>query len=191
MCIIHGKKTQPFSSFAGVSQGENLSPVLFSIPLNDLENFLLQSRNNGIDLTIINDEMTFFGKLLILLYADDAVILADIEQKLQDSLNLFHNYCQQWQLQVNMGKTKLVILGARKTDTNKSTLGNCDIEIIDRNKYLGIVFSQSRSFINARKHIAEQAKKAMYLLFCRINNLHLPIDLQLKLFDQRTMPIFT
>ena len=52
-------------------------------------------------------------------------------------------------------------------------------------KYLGIFFSQSRSFLNAQKsdHIAEQAKKkkkkkAMDLLFCRINNLHLPIDLQ-------------
>ena len=30
-----------WSSFAGVSQGENLPPVLFSIYLNDLENFLL------------------------------------------------------------------------------------------------------------------------------------------------------
>ena len=31
----------------------------------------------------------------------------------------------------------------------------------------------------------------MDLLFCRINNLHLPIDLQLKLFYQTAMPIFT
>ena len=52
-------------------------------------------------------------------------------------------------------------------------------------------FHKSRSFVNERIHIAEQAKKAMYLLFCRINNLHLPIDLQLKLFDQTTMPILT
>ena len=37
--------------------------------------------------------------------------------------------------------------------------------------------------------IAEQAKKAMYLLFMRINNLNLPLDLQLKLFDQTVMPI--
>ena len=87
------EKTQPFSSFAGVSQGENLSPVHFSIYLNDLKKFILQSRNNGIDLTLINDEMTFFGDL-VLLYSDDAVILADTEENLQYSLvnDLFHNY---------------------------------------------------------------------------------------------------
>ena len=37
----------------------------------------------------------------------------------------------------------------------------------------------------------EQAKKAMYLLFFRINNLNLPIDLQLNLFDHTVLPILT
>ena len=59
-------------------------------------------------------------------------------------------------------------------------MGNNDIEIIKEYKYLGVVFSLTASFLNARKHIAEQAKKAMYLLFMRINNLNLPLDLQLK-----------
>ena len=31
----------------------------------------------------------------------------------------------------------------------------------------------------------------MHLLFCRINNLTLPIDLQLKLFDHTVVPILT
>ena len=31
----------------------------------------------------------------------------------------------------------------------------------------------------------------MYLLFCRINNLKLPVDLQLKLFDHTVLPILT
>ena len=47
------------------------------------------------------------------------------------------------------------------------------------------------AFFNSRKHIAEQAQKALYLLYTRINNLHLPIDLQLKLFDNTVLPILT
>ena len=34
-------------------------------------------------------------------------------------------------------------------------------------------------------------KKAMHLLYTRIYNLNLPIDLQLKLFDQTILPILT
>ena len=65
------------------------------------------------------------------------------------------------------------------------------IEIVDKYKYLGVIFSQSGSFLNAIKHIAQQAKKAMILLFVRIRNLDLPFDLQLKLFDHTVLPILT
>ena len=61
--------------------------------------------------------------------------------------------------------------------------------VTDKYKYLGVIFSKSGSFLNMRKHIIEQANKAMYLLFFRANNLDLPIDLQIKLFDNTVLPI--
>ena len=51
------------------------------------------------------------------------------------------------------------------------------------------MFSSTGNFLNARKYIAEQARKAMHLLFMRINNLSLPLDLQLKLFDHTVLPM--
>lgn len=39
------------------------------------------------------------------------------------------------------------------------------------------------------KHNVEQAKKAMHLLYKRIRNLHIPIDLQIQFFDQTILPI--
>lgn len=71
------------------------------------------------------------------------------------------------------------------------TLGGQNIEIKDSYKYLGVIFSKSGSFLNARKHIAEQARKAMQLLFIRSNNLDLPLYLQIKLFDNTILPILT
>ena len=157
-CVsVMGKNSPLFCSYAGVRQGENLSPILFSMYLNDLGNFLEDSQVNGIPLDVDNDELVHFSKLAVLLYADDTVLLANNEQDLQNSLDAFYSYCERW--------------------------------ITDRYKYLGIIFSQSRSFLNARKHIVEQARKAMHLLFCRINNLYIPIDLQLLLFDQTIVPI--
>ena len=40
-CVSYnGEQSSFFSSFRGVRQGENLSPVLFALFLNDLESFL-------------------------------------------------------------------------------------------------------------------------------------------------------
>ena len=140
-CVsVMGRNSPFFSSFAGVRQGENLSPVLFSMYLNDLENFLQESQINGISLDLINDEITHFSKLVVLLYADDTVLLADNEQELQNSLDAFYDYCERWKLKINMNKTKVVIFGARKTDSYRFTLGNDEVEISDRYKYLGIFF---------------------------------------------------
>ena len=39
------------------------------------------------------------------------------------------------------------------------------------------------------KHNIDQAKKAMHVLYKRIRNLNLPIDLQIQLFDHTIVPI--
>ena len=50
-------------------------------------------------------------------------------------------------------------------------------------KYLGVVFTKNKSFCKAKKHNYDQARKATHLLYKRIRNLNLPIDLQLQLFE--------
>ena len=66
-----------------------------------------------------------------------------------------------------------------------------EIESVTDYQYLGVVMSNNGSFLNARKNVYEKANKAMHLLYKRINNLNLPLDLQLKLFDSTILPIMT
>lgn len=42
-----------------------------------------------------------------------------------------------------------------------------------------------------KKHVVEQARKALFSLYKKIRNLELPIDCQLKLFDNTILPILT
>ena len=51
--------------------------------------------------------------------------------------------------------------------------------------------AKSESCLTARKQAAEQARKALFLLYSRINNLNLPVDFQIKLFDHTVLPIMT
>ena len=95
-----------------------------------------------------------------------------------------------WKLNINFSKTEIIIFNSRNTSNLEFKLGDKTIKIVDKYKYLG-VFSRSGSFLHARKNLVEQSKKAIHLLFMRANNLDLPLDLQLTLFDNTVLPFLT
>ena len=97
-CVKHdGALSDFFRSEIGVRQGENLSPILFSIYLNDLQNHLLNDSAIVVELYDTIDE-THWLKLLILLYADDTIIISDNAIDFQNCLNSFEQYCVNWEL---------------------------------------------------------------------------------------------
>ena len=187
-CVkYNGQCSESFFCLSGVRQGENLSPLLFSLFLNDLDTFLQSQDCNGVN---IDDEASAdLLKLLVLLYADDTVIFAENASDMQRSLTAFEKYCTEWKLSVNTYKTKVVIFGSKGRRLPKFKIFDNEIDITDGYKYLGLYFSKNCTFYKTKKMIKEQATKAMYLLKSRIRNLDLPIDIQLKLFDQTITPI--
>ena len=99
--------------------------------------------------------------------------------------------CTEWKLNVNITKTKVQIFGARKLNPYQFYINNTKLEIVDHNKYLGVYFSKTGSFNKTKTHLSEQANKALHFLYTRINNLNLPVDLILKLFDHTILPILS
>ena len=109
-CIKHNGSISPnFISEVGVRQGENLSPVLFSLYLNDLQDSNMES--NGSAAVELKDpgDLTVWLKLLILLYAEDTVIFSTNQHDLQNNLNIFNDYCKNWLLNIKVNKTKVVV----------------------------------------------------------------------------------
>ena len=108
----NGQLSDYFTCNIGVRQGENLSPLLFSIFLNDLESFMaskydgLIMANNTIT-DCFEDELIVYIKLFLLLYADDTVILSESPKELQKALNGMYEYCKCYKLEVNAQKTKV------------------------------------------------------------------------------------
>ena len=157
--------------------------------LNDPEDHFSTDRVDGVTINFNSDDIAVYLKIFALLYADDTIIISDNAEKFQKCLDSFFEYCKQWKLTVNELKSKIIVLGARNTERFKFKFGATTLEIVDKYIYLGTLFSKSGSFLSKRKHLVEQAKKAMYLLNTRIRNLELPVDLQLKLFDSTALPI--
>ena len=93
-------------------------------------------------------------------------------------------------MQVNQAKYKIVNYAKRKQDTNYTfTLDNIALETFSEYKYLGILFRKNNLF-TPLKHIAEQGTNAAYSLLAKARNLHLPIDLQLELFEKTSKTYF-
>ena len=190
--VYNNEKSDFFASEIGVRQGENLSPALFALYLNDLQHFLEERDLCGIQSisSDLENELTVYLKIFLLLYADDTVLLSENSHDLQEVINAFVEYCEKWQLKVNINKTKVLIFSRGKIPNHlKFFIGDKEIEIVKQYKYLGVYFSKSGSFLATRKYLCEQATKAMYgiLKKCRQNNLS--IDCQMDMFDKIVVPI--
>ena len=101
-------------------QGENLSPMLFAIFLNDFE-YSISRNYNGlgflafeINKLLSDEDVEHFLRLFTLLYADDTIVMAESAEQLQLALDAVHRYCADWDLTVNTGKTNIVIFSRKK-----------------------------------------------------------------------------
>ena len=186
----NGSMSAFFKCLSGLRQGENMSPFLFSIFLNDLKGFLRAHNVNGITCNIGYEDISVYLKIVILLFADDTVLFAESDQELQYVLDQFQEYCEEMKLTVNVSKTKIVIYTNSRNKNNITYKFNAStIEIVDAYKYLGIYFAKNGSFTLAKKNVAEQANKALFSLLRKARNLDLPYDIQLDLFNKMIKPI--
>ena len=77
----------------GIRQGDGLSPVLFSLFMNDLPEYFRAHNCPGVKLGN--------PSLNCLMYADD---LSNSPEGLQQSLNVIYKHAQEWKLKVNTKK---------------------------------------------------------------------------------------
>ena len=174
----------------GVRQGENLSPLLFAIFVNDLESYMW---SNGVQAMEMSEpDLDCYIKLSVIMYADDTVLVSDSPKGLQDALDSLLSYTKRWKLKINEGKTKVMIFCKRMTKTVSGlnfNLGNTVLEKVKTYKYLGILFTPNGRFKECIKYLCNQAQRAMFSLLTKARMLQLPLDVQLNLFHSTVLPI--
>ena len=168
-CVaINGLLTDNFSCLIGVRQGENLSPFLFSLYLNDLQEFLQEAH---LGLKEIRDLVTHtfdnnlcaLLKLYILLYADDTVLLAESPKDLQNSINLMEEYCHLWKLKINVSKSKVTVFSRGKIRNRPEFyFGENKLDVVFHYIYLGLNFNFNGKFTVAKKELYEKGNRAMF-----------------------------
>ena len=98
-CVRHCNTFSDFFNISvGLRQGQNNSPAMFALFLEDLELFLQDRINCGLSV--------FELCIMVLLFADDLVLVGNSNEDLQQSLDRLHEYCDKWGLEVNVDKNE-------------------------------------------------------------------------------------
>lgn len=99
---VEGKLSEQVQVTEGVLQGESLSPLLFILYIADIELLMREKKLVGVNIDGHTD-------VLMLLYADDLIILAYSRIDLQRKIRALEEYCNQNGLAVNTNKTQVMI----------------------------------------------------------------------------------
>jgi hypothetical protein len=170
----------------GVRQGDSLSPTLFNIYVNDIDSIF---GSPDCDPVTINDI-----KINHLMYADDLLILSESSSGLQRCLNNLETFCVRWKLDINITKSKTMLMSKGKLNKQKFHfhIGNTNLEIVDEYRYLGVVLYFNGNMKHAAENVYNKSIKAYFALRSKLSNVvNVSMKLNLKLFDSMIKPIYT
>ncbi|MES9880125.1 MAG: reverse transcriptase family protein [Sedimenticola sp.] len=184
-CVrVNSLHTDWFNVSTGLRQGCSLSPILFTLFINDLV-VHINALDKGID--IGNDE-----RVCILLYADDIVLIAETEDDLQTMLSVLGTWCTENRLQVNPTKSNVVHFRTKSTPkTNYQFMCNDDeLYVTDRYVYLGLTLTEHLDFGIMAQIVSQSASRALGLLITKCKLLGgMPFGVYSKLYDSLVWPI--
>jgi hypothetical protein len=172
-----------FPTLSGVRQGDNLSPTLFSLFLNDL----------ALELKQMNCGVKISGEdLCILMYADDIVVLSDSEENLQKLLHRVRLWCKRSQLVINEDKSKVIHF--RKKVIPRSLyefkVGNQSLNTVEKYKYLGVVLDEFLDFSKVSDSLAVGGSRALGSINAKFRILkNMGVETYTKLFENCVMPV--
>jgi exonuclease III len=174
-----------FTSNIGIKQGDGLSPTLFNVFINDLEQYFLDKKCDPISM--------IESKLSCLLYADDLLLLSESATGLQNCLDQLDKFCNDSELAINLKKTKVMIF-AKKSQKSNPTFSwrTTSLEIVKMYKYLGLQITSNGTFNVAKEDLKDRARKAVFKIRHLLSSTsNITASMLLKIFDATVKPILT
>ena len=160
---------------------------MFNVFINDTTKNFENNKSTPLKLKDSNEHW-------FLLFADDLLILSETKEGLQHSLNNLSNYCDNWQLAINVNKTKYMIFKQNYTKTEPSFVyyRNNRIQNVSEYLFLGITLKSNGNLSHRTTDLVKKAKKALFCIKSYTTSLNnLPVKVVNNLFDTLVKPIMT
>ena len=157
-CVrVDNECTGYFECPKGLKQGCLLSPIIFSVFVNELSKLIENSNLRGIQLF---PDLT---EIFLLLFADNIVLISDTIKGLQQKLEVLKNFCKDFKMIVNVIKTKVMVFrqGGMLRQREKWYYDGQLLETVNVFHYVGLLFSTKLSFGRMAEDLASKGKRAL------------------------------
>lgn len=147
--------SEGFEMFKGVRQSCPLSPSLFDLGIDNIDESWEKSNEGG---TVIGGK-----KIFCLKFADDIAIVSDTKEGLQAMFKDLEKYTERNKMVINVGKTKVMVFrnGGRLKKEEQWKYKGTKIETVNRFKYLGYVFATGNNYVPHLKKVAGKFRTAI------------------------------
>ena len=185
---MNGKVSNLFSILKGTEQGHPLSPELFKVYFKELSDLL--------NAAVLNCPTLSGVSITHLAWADDLVIMALDMHSLQKQLDIIQDYCNKWGLEININKTKFMIMNSRKQQQSSiddpcPTLNDVPLDRVYSYCYLGIIISSNGNFKNAVDSLCLKGLRALFSLRRTLDRRYVDANCHDQLFNMLVSPILT
>ena len=186
---VAGKISSPFTAEAGVKQGDPMSPILFGLFIDKVEQYFSAELGNEVGVRVAD------AMRRVLLYADDLVLMAESPCQLQDLLDCLSRFCKACCMTVNTVKSEIVCFNRQYAQQRlpRWMFDGQVLPVKSEFKYLGIVFDDSGEKGGVGTASARQlvsAKKALAAMWNRCYALRMHnVGTLCYLFDALVRPV--
>ena len=178
-----------FSDFfdcpTGTRQGALESPIMFSLYITFVADFVREHGKHGVQM------LSGMAEIFFLIFADDLVLLSTSPVGLQTQINNLSLISSRLGLEINTAKTKVMVFrrGGFLAQGEKWFLKGNELEVVNSYKYLGYMFTTKLSVTAAVDNLSVQAKKKTVQLLKTMYALHsLQTKVFFRLFDAQVQP---
>ena len=155
-CVRWGQEfTEFFDCPSGVKQGAVESPLIFSLYINSIADYIRSKGKHGVQM------IPGMIEVFLLLFADDVVLISTTPVGLQNQLDSLQYMSNRLHLKVNTDKTKVMVFrkGGRLAAGENWFFEGSRLEIVNQYKYLGFIFTTKLSIDKALDDIANRGKQ--------------------------------
>ena len=156
----------------GVRQGAPTSCLLFITYIDELSRMLAQHEDDG-----------YLGRLHVMLLMDDTIIMATSRARLQSKLETLQNFCNNFGMEMNEKKTKLMVINGTPEDRAPLTSHGAVIQHADHYVYLGGHFTADGKMTTVMKRQSDACAKHVNKFAAFMSkNRNMPFSLKRKVF---------